>query len=103
MTDKAQRAASLTVDTVKSILPLLQGLDPETTSAVLAQLVSMWVAGHVIFEKDGTNIARAETEAARQDVFVYWTKLVYDLVPVSESEILRDSGYRSTSVDKSAV
>ena len=99
MTEEGQRAASLAADKVKSILPLLHGLDPETTSVVLAQLVSMWVAGHVIFEADGTSIERAETDAARQEVFAYWTKLVHDLIPLSEAEILRDSGRASPSID----
>jgi hypothetical protein len=103
MTEEAQRAASLAADTVKRILPLLHGLDPETTSAVLAQLVSMWVAGHVILEADGPNIERAETEAARQEVFAYWTSLVHRLVPISEAELLRDSGCQSTIVGASAV
>ena len=103
MTEKGRRVASLTADKVKSILPLLHGLDPETTSAVLAQLVSMWVAGHVIFEIDGANIDRAETEAARQAVFAYWTNLVHQLVPISEAEILRDHGCQFTVVDINAV
>lgn len=103
MTDEAHRAASLTTETVKKIMPLLHGLDPETTSAVLAQLVSMWVAGHVVFESEGTNIERAETDAARKEVFAYWAKLVTQLIPVSEAEILRDTGGQSSIGGSRAV
>ena len=92
MSEKAKRNASAAAEKVKEIAPLLHGLDPETTSGVLAQLVSMWVAGHVVFESNGTTIERAETEAARREVFAYWTTLVDKLIPISETEILRHSG-----------
>ena len=103
MTEQAQRAASLAAEKVKEILPLLRGLDPDVTSAVLAQLVSMWVAGHVIFDGKEEKIERAETEVARQEVFTYWTSLVHQLVPTSEAEILRDNGYQFTPADKGGL
>jgi hypothetical protein len=89
MTEKAQQNASAAADKIKEITPLLYGLDPETTSAVLAQLVSIWIAGHVVFEINGTTVERAETEAARRKVFAYWTSLVDQLIPISERELLR--------------
>jgi hypothetical protein len=53
----------------------------------------------VVFETDGTAIQRTETEAARQQVFAYWANLVHQLVPISETEILRHSSAQSVLAD----
>lgn len=56
------------------IRPLLAGLGPLKQGAILADLVSIWVAGHLPAE-------------SRQEVFDLWCATMWELVPLSEAEI----------------
>jgi hypothetical protein len=55
------------------IKPLLAGRGPDLAGAALADLVSIWLAGH--------------HPAVREDVLQNWLATVRKLVPVSEAEI----------------
>ena len=66
----------------KQIEPLLAGLGWRLQGAVLANLVSLWLAG--VYDERG----RAATEELRQLAFAEWTQITKDLVPMSEQEIL---------------
>ncbi len=89
MTD-ADRAATITQKKVAEIGPLLHGLGPDLQSAILADLVALWLAGHVIFDpKDGPlGVERKQTDSTRELVLADWLDLVRDLVPVNEKIIL---------------
>ena len=60
--------------------PLLRGRDPTVQSAVLADLVSIWLVGHW-------------PEEAREVLFAEFVALVRALVPVSELQIFGDKGH----------
>jgi hypothetical protein len=79
---EAREMAFRTRTIAKMIGPLLKGLGPELQGAVLADLVSMWVAGFV------AHGSRAETAKLRRELVEDWVKLVWRLVEPSEREIL---------------
>jgi len=73
----------------KQIQPMLAGLGPYIQGAILADLVSLWVAGHIhqdelLLPQDGD---RPLTDQARAEVFDEWIGMVRKLVPASEQEI----------------
>lgn len=72
---KASRVERLSM----KIRPLLVGHGPDVQSAVLADLVSLWIAGH-----------HPELRAKVLDGFV---ELIEQLVPESEKEIFGNAGF----------
>jgi hypothetical protein len=57
--------------------------------AVVADLVSLWIAGHVVRDQElGGRIVKPDTDAYREDTLQEFTTLIRQLVPVSEQEIL---------------
>lgn len=72
--DKATEVVAL----VKIISPFLAGRGPEVQSAVIADLLAMFLAGHV---GPDANLARA---AALRGIL----RLVRQLIPVDEAEIM---------------
>jgi hypothetical protein len=64
------------------IRPMLGGVDPVIQSAVLAALVSLYLAGHFIGGDP------AATEKMREELLGEFVKLVRQLVPISERQIL---------------
>ena len=62
------------------IQPLLKGRAPQVQSAVLADLLSLWLAGHW-------------PPAAREELFDDFVKLVRDLVPESEKHLFGAAGH----------
>jgi hypothetical protein len=85
----AARAASLTQEKVDQIGPILHGLGPEVQSAILADLVASWLAGHLVFHPSTSEVHREQTESARGLLLAGWLELVHDLVPVNQERILR--------------
>ena len=65
--------AEMIADMIK---PLLAGHDPDVTSAVLAQLTALWLAGYVIRGDD------RETARMRKDLLSGHVSLIRRLIPV---------------------
>jgi hypothetical protein len=63
------------------IKPLLAGHPPEVQGAVLANLASLWLAGH--------------PSALRSDLLKFHTDAIQRLTPVSVREIFGDAGHPS--------
>jgi hypothetical protein len=75
---------------------VLEGQGEATQAAVLADLMSLWLAGHVVLEEIG-KVDRPETDKVREKLLADWLTTVRALVPESEKEILaraRPSGGR---------
>jgi hypothetical protein len=70
------------------IRPLLHGLGMRTQGAVLADLVSLWLAGMVV--KSEAARPGSSSDAVRREMFKEWCEVVWDLVPESEKEIMRE-------------
>ena len=66
---------------VMQIRPLLAGLDPGVQSAALADLLAMWLAGHITDSPQST-------EAFREALLADHIELVRRLVPVNEQMLL---------------
>ena len=81
MTEAAERIAM-------EIRPMLAGLGVQVQGAILADLVSMWLAG--IWEPSELRARKsgAGTQVIRLNMFEDWCKLVYQLLPESERELL---------------
>lgn len=68
---------------------LMKGLGARTQGAILADLVSLWVAGH--FERSELGKPpkeRKRTQQVRAEILIEWYALMMSLVPESEKEIL---------------
>jgi steroid 5-alpha reductase family enzyme len=73
----------------RNIQQLLHGLGSQTQGAILADLVSLWLAGHFAANEFGEPADRRPlTALARTETFAQWSKLTLSLVPHSEKEIL---------------
>jgi hypothetical protein len=67
------------IELVARIAPILEGYPPEIQSAVLADLTSMWLAGH----QDLLDPESEQVQALRRQLFAQWCATVLDLVPVN--------------------
>jgi hypothetical protein len=67
---------------VRELGAVLHGRDPAVQSAVLADLLSMWLAGHVNFED------AAAAERHRTSLLLAHMTLVYDLVKPNADRIM---------------
>jgi hypothetical protein len=61
------------------IKPMLQGHGPAVQGAILADMVSLWIAGH--------------NPDIRAEVWANWATLVHRLVPASEQELFGNLGF----------
>jgi hypothetical protein len=68
----------------QEIYPELHGQGSEVIGAVLGELVSKWLAGHVVIG------SRDDTEKRREEILAMWLEMVRALVPLQESEIERE-------------
>ncbi len=66
----------------KHIQPMLKGLGADIQGAVLADLLSLWLAGHFVVGSS------EETDALREAVLAEHIECVRGLIPSSEAEIL---------------
>jgi hypothetical protein len=76
----------------REIHGLLHGLGVRTQGAILADLVSLWLAGQIVQSELGQPLDgdRPLTAAHRAHVFGEWVELVSDLVPESEKQMLHN-------------
>jgi len=75
------------------IQKILHGLGPDIQSAILGDLVSLWLAGHVFVEEiNNPPDQRPLTAALRDEMLTNWTAYVRALIPASERQILDTKG-----------
>lgn len=72
---------------VEGIEPMLAGRDPRLVGAVLADLLSTWLAAHLVLDND--QIARTQTDAMREELIAEHIQLVRKLVPENEKAVLK--------------
>jgi hypothetical protein len=75
---------------VERVKPLFAGKAPEVQAGALADLLAMWLAGHLILDDP------VATEKMRAELLDYHLGAVRDLIPVNEREILARITGRST-------
>jgi hypothetical protein len=89
MPDRAEATAEQALQVARQIYDLLQGRGSRIQGAVLADLVSLWLAGHWDADELRAGKAGAKTLAARINAFDEWCHLIWQLMPESEREILQ--------------
>jgi hypothetical protein len=77
-----EAAGALALRVSKHIQPLLRGLPSEVQGAALADLLSLWLAGH--FVAGSTD----ETAMLREAVLAEHIECVRGMIPSSEAEII---------------
>lgn len=80
MGDLAYEAEFVSKKISKRLQPLLKGRSPNVQSAVLADLLSIWLAGH--WPPD-----------AREQLLADHIKLVRDLIPHTEKQLFGPAGH----------
>jgi hypothetical protein len=78
---------------VREIGMILHGKPPEVQSAALADLLAMWLAGHVVFHDD-RKIDQKATREVRDDALATFIELVKELIPVNAKSIEKKLGTR---------
>ena len=79
----ASRALSLRY----KIMPILEGHGPDVQGAVLADLLSLWLAGQIVLDDNG-GIDREQTVKMREDMLALHIEHVRLMLPSSEAEVL---------------
>jgi len=69
---------------VERIRPLLSGRSPQTQGAALADLLAMWLAGHIVQGNP------AATDELREELLEAHTAVVRKLIPVNSHAIHGD-------------
>ncbi len=69
---------------VERIRPLLAGRSPETQGAALADLVAIWLAGHIVQGNP------AATDELREEMLEAHTAVVRELIPINSHAIHGD-------------
>jgi MoxR-like ATPase len=82
--DQAEEQAEEVVELVEQIRPLLAGRSPEVQSAVLADLLALWLAGHQALDAAGATAI----DKVRAQLLQNHMELVLSLIPINEKEIL---------------
>jgi hypothetical protein len=77
-----EAAGRIAMRVSQQIQPLLSGLPSEVQGAALADLLSLWLAGHFVV---GSSEA---TDALREAVLAEHIACVRDMIPSSEAEII---------------
>lgn len=78
------------------IRPLLTDQSSDMQCAVLADLVSRWLAGNAVLVEGGDAIDREATTELRERFLNIFVALARDLVPLAEKEMLQhppDAGH----------
>lgn len=73
MNERREEAVSV-LEAAKQIAPILAGRPPDVQSAILGELVSIWLSGC--------------EPAARENIFSIWLELVRKLIPANEKILL---------------
>lgn len=81
-----ERMTARTEQLCREIQPFLAGEGAGVQGAVLADLVAMWLAGHVVLD-DNRKIDRDATDAARNAALDQWFDLVRGLTVMNEKTI----------------
>lgn len=68
------------IATTAKISPLLSGKHPDVVGAILADLVSMWLAGH----QPRPGVPREKALEARKVILDTWMQLVDRMMPINE-------------------
>jgi hypothetical protein len=76
------------VNRCERIYRVLTGAGSETQGSILANLLSLWLAGHFIHDPTSGGIDRVATNELRTAMLHEFIKLVRDLIPLSEEELL---------------
>jgi hypothetical protein len=76
-------------DVSRQIQELLHGLGNRTQGAILADLVSLWIAGHWDPDELRAGDAGRATFKVRAQALQEWHNLVIKLLPESEKEMMR--------------
>jgi hypothetical protein len=74
MTDKNARLALLVAKRVAQISPLLHGIGDDAQGGVLADLVAMWIAGHIVIGNP------AMTDMMREEILTLWLDTMRKLI-----------------------
>lgn len=77
--------------------PHFAGLSPIIQGAALADMVSRWLAGHLIRQEGTTGpieLDRADTDEFREATLAHWLSVVRELLPTAEAEILKSTDRR---------
>lgn len=82
--DKAEQLAQECQELVKQIRPMLAGRDRRVQSSVLADLLSIWLAGHFAGSAEAN-------EALREELLEAHLALVRDLIEPNEEMILEQA------------
>lgn len=82
------------MELIDKIKPLLAKRDPAVTSAVLADLFSMFLAGHQDIRGEGKFI-----DDIRDKIIERWIRLVRDLIPVNAAQIRKEHGLSDNAVN----
>jgi hypothetical protein len=72
---------------VKAIMPLLKGKPPEVQGAVLADLLAMFLAGHLDPNEIGAD-AKPNTDQIREELLTLHIEKVRELTAINEKIIL---------------
>jgi hypothetical protein len=81
MSIPSDEAATLAMQISAKIKSLLAGLEPGVQSAILANLTSLWLAGHFAPTKK-------QTRQLRERLLADHVQLIRDLIKPSEAELL---------------
>ncbi len=71
---------------VDAIRPILAGHPPDLQGAALADLLAIWLAGHIIPGQP------AKTKALRKRLLTMHVAIVRELIPVSEAMFVSPAG-----------
>jgi hypothetical protein len=76
-------AAERILEVSRQIEPLLAGLGPDVQGGILANLTSMWIAGHMAEDHDD----HAMTATVREKILRIHIEAIRDLIAPSEREL----------------
>lgn len=72
---------------VLRIRPILQGHPGERQGAVLAELLAIWLAGHLVTDEE-SSIKRSQTDMHREMLLDHTVDAARELIPMFEEHIL---------------
>jgi hypothetical protein len=82
------KVARAIIEVSDSIAEHLAGMGPEVQGAILAELFSRWLAGHMLPDEPGA----VEVEKMRDEIVGKWLKLVFEMTPANEAMIRETHG-----------
>jgi hypothetical protein len=95
----ARKDAKKVLVVADKIAALLSGLGPEVQGGILADMVSRWLAGHMLIDEPGS----VEVEKLRKEVLVNWLKLVFKMTPANEAMLREAHGLPPSAPPKDGM